>query len=166
MGNNNINIGSLLKEIRLSNNLTQDEFAKRLDIPRSTYANYENSKREPSIEILNLISKEFKVDIFTFLNTNTYSIIDTGNGLELSDPYAMLKKTYNDYLNALMAVSAMEGKPISFLCPADKEILMNASYSIHHSLIETINQVSPIQDRMLNYINSQTLKDSSNIDKN
>lgn len=164
MNNNNINIGAILKELRLNNKLTQDEFARRLNIPRSTYANYENNKREPSLEILNLISKEFKIDIFTFLNTTNYSIISTENNVELSDPYDMLEKAYNNYLNALISVSAMEGKPIPFLCPADKEILMKASYSIHHSLIETINQVSPIQDRMLNYMNSQTIKDKSNTD--
>lgn len=160
MNNNNLNIGTLLKEIRISNKLTQEEFAKRLNLPRSTYANYENNKREPSIEILNLISKEFKVDVFTFLNTNNYIISDNGNDLELSNPYDMLKKTYDEYLSALMIVSAMEGNPLPFLCPTDKEILMNASSSIHKSLIDTINQVSPTQDRMLNYMNSQINKDN------
>ena len=46
--NDFIKIGNSLKEIRKNHSLTQEEMAKALNIPRSTYANYESNKREPS----------------------------------------------------------------------------------------------------------------------
>lgn len=39
-----------LKYIRQDKNLTQNQLAEKLDIPVSTYANWEQGRREPSID--------------------------------------------------------------------------------------------------------------------
>ena len=45
-----------LKELRKDMSLTQAELAEKLGIPSSTYANWEQGRREPSIgEIYNII---------------------------------------------------------------------------------------------------------------
>ena len=52
-----------LKELRLEQNLTQEDLSKKLNITRGTYAHYELGKREPSYETLKLISSFYKVSI-------------------------------------------------------------------------------------------------------
>ena len=45
-----------LKDLRKENSLSQSEVAQKLGIPPSTYANWEQGRREPSIgEIYNII---------------------------------------------------------------------------------------------------------------
>ena len=43
-----IQIGSRIKKLRKEKGYTQKEFAKLVNIPYSTYSNYENNNREPS----------------------------------------------------------------------------------------------------------------------
>ena len=43
--NDLLKIGNTLKKIRLANNLTQKQFAERISIGTSTYANYEQNLR-------------------------------------------------------------------------------------------------------------------------
>jgi Predicted transcriptional regulators len=58
-----IRIGSRIKNIRKEKGFTQREMAKRLDLPFSTYSNYENDNREPSFEILNRIAKILELPV-------------------------------------------------------------------------------------------------------
>lgn len=54
-------LGKKLKEIRTYNQLTQNEFAKRLEVPTTTYANWEQGRRDPSIYDIINIMLEFQV---------------------------------------------------------------------------------------------------------
>lgn len=54
---------NVLKSLRKSKGLTQDELAKRLKISRSTIGMYENGSREPDFETIELIADFFNVDI-------------------------------------------------------------------------------------------------------
>lgn len=51
-----------LKRIRLEDNLTQEEFADKLSIPRTTYAMYEQGQRTPSVDRAKRLGKELKCD--------------------------------------------------------------------------------------------------------
>lgn len=51
-----------LKEIRKKENLTQQEFADRLNIKRGTIANYEIGRNIPIDAVITLICKEFKIN--------------------------------------------------------------------------------------------------------
>jgi transcriptional regulator with XRE-family HTH domain len=58
MGVNEImQIGSRIKETRKSKGLTQKQMSELLGIPYSTYSNYENNNREPSIELVDKIAE-------------------------------------------------------------------------------------------------------------
>lgn len=46
-----------LKEARINKKLTQSQMAEKLSVSRSTYSNYENGIRTPSIEKIILIKK-------------------------------------------------------------------------------------------------------------
>ena len=52
-----------LKEIRKLKNLNQQKVALDLHISREALSHYENEKREPSLELLILMSKYFNVSI-------------------------------------------------------------------------------------------------------
>ena len=56
-----------LKELRCSRNLTQMKLAEDLGIAKSTISMYENGKREPDYETLELIADYFNVNIGSLL---------------------------------------------------------------------------------------------------
>lgn len=58
-----------LRRLRLRLKLTQKEMAEKIGVKRGTYASYE-SKIEPSIELLELISRKFEVKIEELLKEN------------------------------------------------------------------------------------------------
>ncbi|MCI8374966.1 MAG: helix-turn-helix transcriptional regulator [Lachnospiraceae bacterium] len=51
-----------IKKIRKHSGLTQEEFSKRMGIPRNNIAGYETGRREPSNAVIALICKEFSVN--------------------------------------------------------------------------------------------------------
>lgn len=57
------NFQSVLKSLRKSNNLTQEDLAKALKVSRSTIGMYENGSREPDYETLETIADYFNVGI-------------------------------------------------------------------------------------------------------
>lgn len=57
------NFQNILKMLRTSKGITQDELAKALKISRSTIGMYESGSREPDFETLELIADYFNVDI-------------------------------------------------------------------------------------------------------
>ena len=57
-----------LRQIRKSRNLNQQKVAMDLNISREALSHYENGKREPSLEMLNRLSKYFNVSIDYLIN--------------------------------------------------------------------------------------------------
>lgn len=51
-----------IKEVRKSNDLTQQEFADRLKISRSAVASYESGERIPISAVVTLICREFNIN--------------------------------------------------------------------------------------------------------
>ena len=51
-----------IKQIRKDKNLTQQEFADKLNIKRGTIANYELGRNEPIDAVITLICKEFGIN--------------------------------------------------------------------------------------------------------
>lgn len=66
---------TVIKSLRTSHGLTQDELSKQLGISRSTIGMYESGAREPDFETLELIADYFNVDTDYLLgrtNKTTY----------------------------------------------------------------------------------------------
>lgn len=68
--NDIIKVGSNIKMIRKNKNMSQKDMAKTLNIPCSTYSNYENNNREPSAELLKKIAYILDVNISDLLSIN------------------------------------------------------------------------------------------------
>lgn len=77
--------GEQIREIRKSENLTQEQFAEKLHVTRQAVSNWENDKNLPDIEMLILISNEFHVSLDTLIkgdgqmNNVTEKIIRDGS---------------------------------------------------------------------------------------
>lgn len=56
-----VDVGNRIKELRMSQKITQSEFAIRLGVTKSAISSYENGSRLPSYDILIKISRIFKV---------------------------------------------------------------------------------------------------------
>ncbi|MCD7796721.1 MAG: methyltransferase domain-containing protein [Clostridiales bacterium] len=63
-------IKDILYNLRTSNNLTQDEMAKKLFVTRQAVSHWENSKTIPNIETLKLISNIFDISINSIITDN------------------------------------------------------------------------------------------------
>ncbi len=62
-----------LKKIREEKNLNQQKVALDLNISREALSYYENGKREPSFELLKLMSKYFGVSIHYLITGEEFS---------------------------------------------------------------------------------------------
>ena len=75
---------NVLKSLRTSHSLTQDELSKSLKISRSTIGMYESGAREPDFETLELIADFFNVDTDYLLGrTNKTTVIPQSASITL-----------------------------------------------------------------------------------
>lgn len=89
-------LGGRLKYLRNSERLTQAEMAKKIDVARTTYAMYEQNKREPDNEILQRIADYFDVSIdYLFGRTNEPHSDKGTNEFNAMDEINHLLKKYN-----------------------------------------------------------------------
>ncbi|MGX7351068.1 helix-turn-helix domain-containing protein [Enterococcus canis] len=63
-------LGTKLKALRQSRQLSQREVAESLSLSRSAYSNYENDLRRPDIEALLCLSELFQVPLSYFANNS------------------------------------------------------------------------------------------------
>lgn len=72
-------VGNQIKSLRISRNITQEEFAARINVAKSTVSSYENGSRLPSYDILVKIAQLFHVSTDNLLGcSNTYALDVTG----------------------------------------------------------------------------------------
>lgn len=83
-----------LKEIRVNNNLTQEEVAKILGIDRTTYASFEIGRDTISIERLNIFTNYFKTSFdYIFELTDTYNYNIEKEKIEIQEVAKRLKES-------------------------------------------------------------------------
>ena len=108
-----------LKQLRKALQLTQQEFADRLNIKRGTIANYEIGRNEPIDAVITLICKEFGVNE-VWLRTgeggeeNMFTKISDEDRFSLS--LGKLSTTDNSFLqNALIALADTEPEKLKII---------------------------------------------------
>lgn len=70
--NNPLNIGEMIKELRVSKNLTQEELAEKINVNKATIANYEANRRALTIDKLEIILSELEVTLQDFFSNKNY----------------------------------------------------------------------------------------------
>ena len=109
-----------IRDIRKQLNLTQQEFADRLGIPRNNIAGYETGKRSPSEAAIALISKEFNINPEWLRN---------GNGEKfLPDPKSAIDVLSKEYgLNRNEAVLI---EKFAEMNPSQRNVILNYVNSV------------------------------------
>ena len=74
-----------LKHLRMASQLSQIKLAKELNVSRSCLANYEAGKRFPSADILDIISKYFKVSVDYLLESNSSVFLERNHSYEITE---------------------------------------------------------------------------------
>ena len=81
------NFESVLKQLRTSAGMTQEELAKRLGVSRSTIGMYESGSRKPDPDALEAIADLFNVDIDYLLGrTQKTTLLPESAGKYYLDP--------------------------------------------------------------------------------
>lgn len=86
----------ILKEIRIKNNLTQDEMAEKLAVTRQAVSRWENGDSTPNIETLKQISKDFDISINTLLGS-PQKLICQCCGMPLEDDASISREPDNSF---------------------------------------------------------------------
>lgn len=82
-----MDFGTQVKELRTARNLTQEQFAEKLNITRQAVSNWENNRNLPDIEMLIQMSDVFNISLEqlilggTKMNNMTKKIIKDGSEL-------------------------------------------------------------------------------------
>lgn len=84
-----VDFGNKLKTLRIQNNYTQEQLAKRLSLTKSVISAYETGLRMPSYETLIAISRVFKVTTDYLLGLERNQDIDL-SGLTEDEISALL----------------------------------------------------------------------------
>ena len=68
-GGGSMETKNVLRQLRESHNLTQDQMAERLMVTRQAVSRWENGETQPNTDTLRILSKEFNVSINTLLGS-------------------------------------------------------------------------------------------------
>lgn len=79
-----LDIADKIKQIRKNNNLSQTEFAAKLDIKKSAVSFYESGERTPSLKVIKNVAKTFKVSSDYLLGLTPPQCVDV-SGLDDDD---------------------------------------------------------------------------------
>lgn len=64
-----MNTNDIIRQLRIKNNLTQDEMAEKLFVTRQAVSRWENGDTMPGVDTLKLISQTFDISINTLLGS-------------------------------------------------------------------------------------------------
>lgn len=121
-------LGVRLKNLRNKENLTQAEMATKIDVARTTYAMYEQNKREPDNKTLERIANYFDVNIDYLLGrTDNPKPIKNNNLPELTDKDERdIAKDLEKIINNLSTdgYAQFDGKSIDEVDKEDRDILI------------------------------------------
>ena len=66
------NIGKLIKELRIKNNMTQKEFAEKYNVSFQAVSKWECGKNIPDITLLKQISEDYNISLDELLKGNKF----------------------------------------------------------------------------------------------
>lgn len=104
-----INYGKIFRTIRENSKNTQEVFSKTIGVSRSTIAQIEVNKANPTIEILEKVIETYKINpsVFFLPNQNLYldkrkNLFDVGSNLNRNDSQKdSLNKLFYNYMELI-----------------------------------------------------------------
>lgn len=110
-------LGNRIKQLRIENNLTQNQFASLFGLYDSTISQYENSKRSPEYDIIIKIANKFNVSVDWLLGR-----VDSKD-LVIMDIHSLPKELKDIGVEYLMLAREMKDKDIP---PEDVRKILDA----------------------------------------
>lgn len=103
-----------LKELRQNAHVTQEQVSKDLNLARTTYRNYENGDREPSLDVLVKLADYFSVSLDFLLERQNKNLIFTDSLSPEKKELINMIRTLNDdeTLIAIGYIAKLANKPI------------------------------------------------------
>lgn len=102
-------IAPILKELRLSNGLTQKELASKLGIGQSTIVGYERGEREPTINNLSLYAKYFNVSADYLLGLeDDFGVKVNDREIEKRPDYDLTDKQLADFIKLFKVMTEVQ----------------------------------------------------------
>lgn len=89
-----MNSGEIIKKLRQSNGLTQDEMAEKLFVTRQAVSRWENGETLPNIDTLRIISRIFDIPINNLVDVKALS--GGGNGEKNADRFLGFADVYDN----------------------------------------------------------------------
>ena len=98
-----MNFGEKIKDLRIKNNLTQQDFADKFFVTRQAVSRWEQGKSIPGIDVLELIAKEFNVSIDYLISEDDSIKQAEEKELQIGDNTSNVitnkSKNYNAFMN-------------------------------------------------------------------
>ena len=92
-----LDIGKNIRDLRIRENMTQDELAETLHVPRQTVSNYETGRSRPDVDMLTLIAQALNTDPNTILYGPAQISTKKYDWKGLVKPVAILAAAYTVY---------------------------------------------------------------------
>ena len=160
-------LGDKIKELRISNNYTQDDLAKKLKISKSTIGMYEQNRRSPDLDTLLKISDIFNVStdyllgkipyvndkatfgdrLKYFLNSNDYDEFCDTIGISKKLLSKWFNNTDTSYMKYLDKIQNALNIPINLLL--DDTIPPNSSIDFSMQELNLINYFRELKNNRL-----------------
>ncbi|MBQ9065451.1 MAG: helix-turn-helix transcriptional regulator [Blautia sp.] len=104
-------LGTRIKEVRISSNLSQVQFAEKLGVKKQSVSNWENENVQPSVDMLRRIAVYYSCSTDFLLELDTSRIIVDVTGLTLAQR-AHIQQLIDDlrYLNKEQAYRKQANK--------------------------------------------------------
>lgn len=114
----------VLRNLRISANLSQEDLANRLGLAKSTISMYENGSRKPNFETLEAIADTFNVDMNTLIGKTehkNYEPKQLKNSFHLTDHEKQVIIAYRQHPEMQNAVDTLLHVPATQESTAKKE---------------------------------------------
>ncbi|MEG0899537.1 MAG: helix-turn-helix transcriptional regulator [Oscillospiraceae bacterium] len=155
-----IKIGKFIAQLRYDNNMTQEELGEKLGVTNKTISRWENGNYMPSIEMLQMLSKEFAVSInelicgekivdsdFRQKADDTIVEVLKNNTFSVKEKYDFWKKKWLSENKFLMIISA-----IIIICIYFCGTYFNKPIVVGADIILALVAYCVIRNKMMGYI--------------
>ncbi len=143
--NEYIKIGNRIKKLRKDKNISQKDMANMLNIPRSTYSNYENNNREPSIKLLEKIAEILNVSLGELFGVNEEEL-KKDKSLPVGENIRKYRK-----------IKGLTMKELGTRVGITEQAISQYERSIRNPSLEVLLNVSNALDVPLNVLFNQTI---------
>ena len=118
-------VGERIKELRKARRMTQNEFAERINVTKSTVSAYENGSRLPSYDVLIRIARLFKVSTDHLLGYSEKTEIDvtglTRKQINVIQDMITTYQRHNRFYQAIQEDNCIKERLIAAVLPHEDD---------------------------------------------